>query len=275
MAPESELERLSSSLKARLSRVDKLGNELADAIQGWKASEPLQWETVIAKDRLSWSLRVRCEQPPFDEWSVIFSDAIHQLRTTLDNLAWGLAHLGGATPRKPRAIQFPIVGSLEDWPSEAKRIAELSAVARVAIESVQPFQRTGTGNSPEQDGLLLLSRLNNADKHRILLQPSISPREIEHSFQVMFRNDDEAAANGPPDVTLSADLFATEATLVLHRTKTPIESVSGNCAFGAQVVLDDSVHGALGVTTVLAQLLMYVPMVLDRVLIAVANEADR
>ena len=176
---------------------------------------------------------------------MIFSDAIHQLRSTLDNLAWGLAHLRDAMPSKPRGIQFPITSDAKDWPSEARRIAELPVAARVAIETVQPFQRTHVGERAEQDGLLLLNSLNTVDKHRILIQPTVNPLQISHSFSISFRDELEAGRDyDPPDVTLSADLFATEATLVVQRTKTPIESVEGDYHVTAQVVVEDPVHGA-------------------------------
>lgn len=191
---------------------------------------------------------------------------MHNLRSALDNLAWGLAVLDGTQPTKPKAIYFPVVEKRDEWGQEKKKIAELPPLAQASIESIQPFQRTGVDGLPESDGLLLLNRFNNADKHRLAIQPTISPTELQHSFSVNFGSDEDAEKNLPPDVTLSTDIFTDGTTLLRHVTKTPIHEVKGEYDFKGQVVVIDPVLGPLGVTTVLAQLANYVPQVMDHVL---------
>lgn len=264
------MEELAASLRSRVRRAVALGDELGTHIQQWMASEPFRVLANIAADRLSWDMCVEVDPAPFDEWSTRFSDAIHNLRSALDNLVWGLATLDGTVPKNARAIQFPLVGKAADWPAESKRIAELPMAARLAIESIQPFQRSGPDDAPERDALLLLSRMSNSDKHRVMIRPELNPAELSHSFSVQFRSDEEAALNVPPGVTLSADVFVSGTTLLRHVTKTPIVKVLGGYEFKGQVVVQDSVFGSLGITTVLAQLATYVPQVLDHVLLNVA-----
>ena len=135
MDRQDDLESLAVTLRTRLNRTAALGQELAGSIQDWTATEPFRLNATIADDRLSWLARVECMKPPLrDHWSTLFSDAVHQLRSVLDNLAWGLATLGGSRPKKPNSIQFPIVEKRRDWTNESRRIAELPAGARKAIE---------------------------------------------------------------------------------------------------------------------------------------------
>ena len=106
----------------------------------------------------------------------------------------------------------------------------------------------------------------------MLIQPLVNPTELAHSFAVEFRTDEEASTNVPPDVILSVDAFVSDTTLILQRTTTPIVRVSGRFDFKGQVVVVDPVVGTLGMTAVLAQLLTYVPQVLDVVLLDVAHD---
>jgi hypothetical protein len=196
----------------------------------------------------------------------LFNDAVHNLRAALDNLAWGLATAQGAAPTHPKRVQFPIVESTTDWANEARRTAELPIEAQHAIEAIQPFQRTGQNGTPQQDPLLLLHRLSNTEKHRLAFQPLLNPLTLGHSFAVEFRSDEEAAGEAPPQVEINADIF-TSGTRILHQTtKSPIVTVKGTYEFKAQVVVTDEVHGPLGVTKTLADLLTYVPQAIEYVL---------
>ena len=263
------IDRLATLLRTRVKRSVSVGEELASQIQQWMATNPFHVRGRIADDRLSWDLLVEFDPPPFDEWSIRFGESLHNLRSALDNLVWGLATLDGTEPQRPKALQFPIVEKAADWQSESKRISELSAAARSAIEGVQPFQRNGQDGNPENDPLLLLSRLNIVDKHRVLIRPDLNPAELSHSSSVEFRTDSEASINTPPNVSLSPDAFVNGTTLLRHVTKTPIVKVVGSYGFKGQVVVQDPVGGSVGITSVLAQFAAYVPQVLDHVLLNV------
>lgn len=265
--PNDALEQLAVSLTRRIERAVEHGQSLAEQIQTWLATEPVTVVPSIADDRLSWELRVSVDNPPpLEAWASIFDDAVHNLRSTLDNLAWGLASLDGREPSKPKSIYFPIVEKRENWEQERRKIAELPASAQAAIESIQPFQRSGADGLPENDALLLLNRLSNTGKHRFAIQPVMTPHELEHSFSVDFGSDEAAARNVPPDVTMSADCFVDNAVVIRQVTKTPIVELRGQYAFRGQVVVIDPVVGAVGVTSVLAELATYVPTVADYVL---------
>lgn len=281
VTPDSTaVQRLITSLSQRIARAASHGQELGDRIQGWTRDNPVVGRVVIADDRLSWELQVELADPPFDDWASVFGDGIHNLRSALDHLVWGLATLDGSEPQRPTRLQFPIARHVADWEgssgrqAERTRIASLPSAAQIAIEQVQPFQRSGIDGTPESDGLLLLHRLSNTDKHRFALRPEINLAELSHSFSIDFGSDEAASQNVPPDVTISGDVFTPGTPVVRQVTKTPI--VDLKCEFGikAQVVVIDPVVGAVGVTTVLAQLATYVPQVMDHVLSAMIPVGD-
>jgi hypothetical protein len=264
------MQELARLLRLRVDRAVELGAALGGAIQTWAGRSPVQLQVEIAADRLSWSGVLHVREPDFDVWGRLFGDAVQNLRSALDNLVWGLAHLGGAVPARPKRLQFPVVEDKNDWDAESARIAELPRAARRAIESVQPFQRSGGADGdPSSDGLLLLHSLSVTDKHRIGLRPVLDPSQLLHAFSVDFGTPELAEQNVPPEVTLSLDVF-TNGTSILHQvTRTPIVKVLGEFGVTAQVVLLDD--RSLGVTSLLAELARYVPTVMDLILHAVAQ----
>src|SRR6266508_1384209 len=54
--------------------------------------------------------------PELVEWGVLLGDAVHDLRTPLDHLAWAMVikHVGPQPP-KPRQVQFPIDDETSDF----------------------------------------------------------------------------------------------------------------------------------------------------------------
>jgi hypothetical protein len=106
-----------------------------------------------------------------DEWrlrvAVVLGDIVHNLRSSLDQLAWQLVlnHSGRpATDQGARQVAFPIQ-------TDSKKLAstytynKVSGSDRAIIESAQPYK--GPDN-PKLHGLAVLQRLSNRDKHRML-----------------------------------------------------------------------------------------------------------
>jgi hypothetical protein len=146
----------------------------------------------------------------------------------------------------------------------------LPSQVQAAVEQIQPFQRTGAAGTPQQDGLLLLQRLSNVDKHEVALRPLLNPLELAHSFAVEFQSEEDAAAEGPPKVEIGAS-FEDSAILLHQVTRHPIAKVTGSYDFNAQAVVNDPVVGPIGITAGLAQLLTYVDQVCGFVLASARN----
>lgn len=273
MPETSAPERAAHAARMRLAHVNLSGQQLADSIQAWMATDPIGGVTRVSDDRLSWELRWSVALPQFDSWGLMFGDAVHNLRSMLDNFVYLIAESEGASAKELKNVQFPVESDSERWAKVAKqRISMLPARVQNAIESVQPFQRPES--EQQSDGLAILSSFNNGDKHRIAIVDSIAPRTVEHEFQVQF--EDGATVDGPPRTEFFAGPFEDGALALRHETAPDrIKSVSGSGKFEALVVIADEWGNQHGITSVLAGLATYVPMVLDVVLVAwTAPEVD-
>jgi hypothetical protein len=116
-----------------------------------------------------------------DDWGLIVGDAVHNLRSALDHLAWSLAvqHFNGIPPTSRdivRNIQFPIVSNADAWPTHPHR-RHMSDAAAAKFEPFQPFKydhrarliialQRGPGAVPCP--LEALARISNSDKHQTI-----------------------------------------------------------------------------------------------------------
>jgi hypothetical protein len=114
------------------------------------------------------------EVPPL--LGAIAGDAIQNLRSALDHLAYQLVVVGRGTsepPEHPERISFPIFNSAEEYEAEKLRKVEGAAEDAIkAIDSVKPYKG---GN----DVLWQLHRLNIVDKHRLMLTVGSNFRSVD------------------------------------------------------------------------------------------------
>jgi hypothetical protein len=96
--------------------------------------------------------------------SLIAGDALANLRSALDHLAYHLALVNGTTDEKVlKATYFPISDDATKYVTEAPgKVKGMSQAAKEAIDACRPYKG---GN----DALWRLHRLNNIDKHRLLV----------------------------------------------------------------------------------------------------------
>jgi hypothetical protein len=157
-------------IRAKLDRADKHLNVLDDLIGSYFAENPYR---IIGEEKMEgeyWHYATYLEVdrfPPDEVWGPIIGDAVHNLRSALDHLAWALA-LPEARATTPRRIEFPIF--LDD-PTEnpeirgafTKKLHCLRPEAQTVVDGAQPY-KTGDSHHP----LWLLQALWNTDKHRTL-----------------------------------------------------------------------------------------------------------
>ena len=109
---------------------------------------------------------VRSDDPPAvptDDWAVIIGDCVHNLRASLDYIAWELA----GSDIGDTKTQFPITISYGGW----RRIVERGRISRIQprraralIKFLQPYR---AGN-PKETALNGLRVLDDTDKHKLL-----------------------------------------------------------------------------------------------------------
>lgn len=94
----------------------------------------------------------------------VAGDVIHNLRSSLDHLAYHLV-AAGTGGKFPKYTGFPIADSAEGYKAEKKRrkVKRMRSGAVKAIDSLQPY-KNGKG-----DALWRIHKLDRADKHRLLV----------------------------------------------------------------------------------------------------------
>lgn len=135
--------------------LDALGAEASAYLD----SNPYQ---VVGEPRADGDMLLVCKvyrYPPL-RLSVLLGDFLHNLRSSLDHLAWQLVLANGGTPGKKTA--FPILSKKASKPIRIS--GGVSAKAADLVERFQPYNSTDT--TPREHPLWVLSTLNNIDKHR-------------------------------------------------------------------------------------------------------------
>lgn len=175
---------------AKLRRAEDLIGEVAvlsSALNtsgvGWRIDRE-------AADERSWTYRFHILRPIPADLAVLVGDAIHNLRSSLDQIAYHFAErrAGELSDKQERLTEFPIKGTVDDferWLTEKKyglRRQDLYGTDEVrALKCVQPFAFAEEarehdvedwGVSPEdelrEDPANILNALWNVDKHRRL-----------------------------------------------------------------------------------------------------------
>ena len=103
--------------------------------------------------------------------AAIAGDILHNLRSALDHLAWQLVVLDGGVPNKWTA--FPLHESSTNKDGSARVLTIQPGIndprIMAAVETMQPYSEANHGHDPRTDALGIIGRLDNIDKHRLLL----------------------------------------------------------------------------------------------------------
>jgi len=254
----------------KLARAKTQANELCDQIEKWRLQNPIKMKSELLEERFGYQIIVTDfeESTKLEEWGILIGEFMHNLRSSLDNLAFALARLKEDPPSHPNQISFPIFQEEVEFvkKSKSKISQQLSANAADMIEKIQPFQRLNPNidGEPHTDPLVLLQWFNNIDKHRIPTVLLMSPTgEIQKSVTVEFYSAEDAALNVPPQVEFFGYPIKTGAILMKHKTNKPISKVNGEFSLGANV----SVQGLNGIESVeplVRQLHYYTALIVDQ-----------
>ncbi|MGO4383388.1 hypothetical protein [Specibacter sp. RAF43] len=112
---------------------------------------------------------------PLMEWSSRFGDGVHNLRASLDLLAFELCHIDGDVPGKPRQVSFPVVEQQSDWTKQTKYLDSIPASLLQRIQAVQPWHVQDAGAHV----LTLVTALDNMDKHRSIVGMIVLPGKLD------------------------------------------------------------------------------------------------
>jgi len=187
MLPRSKLAR-SRLLFLKINRAEKHIEDLELASQAFIKSRPYDIRPEINPDTHERSYHLVDAREIPDEIVSICGDAIHNLRSALDHLAYQLVLVSGNIPDKRTC--FPIADSAEEYtsPSFRRKIKGMRQDVINAIDAVHPYKG---GN----DLLWRLNQLDIIDKHRLLLAIesihtaySATPSERDEIFKIWSRS---------------------------------------------------------------------------------------
>jgi hypothetical protein len=161
------------SFQLKLDRALEHAQSLQGEIDAWVAAKPDPFVVEMdPKPGLPDRQVIRFTRSPEVpiEWSLQVGEALHDLRSSLDHLAYALAvrNVGGPLPDVvARGSEFPIFGDRQWREAERKaKIGSIDQAAQAVIKRLQPNER---GKDYAKDPLWRLHELVNFDKHRLLL----------------------------------------------------------------------------------------------------------
>lgn len=177
-----------NSVDLKLARAAEHGYDLRDEVRRWVEDDPYRIVVKTNADRTEWTMEVGDHPiPPFDRWSILFGDAVHNTRCALDHFFFALAHRYAPKSDIYRRF-FPVTYGEKGWNTWMKArkdelwLAFPSAV-QAAIEREQPYNRKNGGGN----GFLgMLHALDTTDKHHTLNMVIVPSREV---FWTNLRTD--------------------------------------------------------------------------------------
>ena len=123
---------------------------------------------------------------PADAISLIAADCIHNLRASLDQLAFSLswAHTTGPLAKRvAESCEFPIYGPREPTARDLKkRMGAVHPDAQAIIKDLQPHH---AGDAFAREKLWILDQLWNLDKHRMLPLTVFGQQAVQMSPQAI------------------------------------------------------------------------------------------
>jgi hypothetical protein len=142
-------------------------DRLDEAVEGW-----LEGKTEVAAllgkanaQRTKYVFTVEDVAPhPAEEWGIILGDAVHCLRSGLDQLMWGMSD----PDERGQRTQFPICLSKREWATTAPAMYRGASEGFIKLlDKLQPYHR-GDVNAARDHPLAQLMALSNLDKHRAI-----------------------------------------------------------------------------------------------------------
>jgi hypothetical protein len=159
-----------TAVRAKLIRSQENAQNVRNEILAYNQRYPYSLIDKVNPDSTRYSLILRINEPaPFQRWTLIFADAVNNLRTALDYLVYAVAVCESRKSPPPHELRlrFPLTDSEDAFDEEVRtrRLGDLSNTTVSKIKSLQPYNRPHDKLPPL---LGVLRDLNNTDKHRLL-----------------------------------------------------------------------------------------------------------
>jgi hypothetical protein len=153
--------------RAKIERAKKHFTDLAQEDRRFMALNPYRIDPEY--DPQTRNLRFKQSvflQPDPILWGTLIGDAVHNLRSVFDHLAWQLVLANGNRP--DWRTEFPVyIGDPMEYESFARR--KVHGMAKGAITLIEHLQPYRAGSQFDRDPLHILNALDIEDKHHFLL----------------------------------------------------------------------------------------------------------
>jgi hypothetical protein len=251
------------------------GNSHVAALQSkfevWHASAPVSVDSVLRDDRQAIDLVARVPRGiPKHEWSLDLGDALHNLRSAFDAIAWGMAHFNDAKPTRPKRVTFPICDDEKQWNEAVKAwVGEIHPEFQERLRIMQPFTYAPDG------GVTVLSTLHDLDiqdKYRDILTVTADLHGINLGGSFEYEDHGTQAT---PRIDMRSDIkFGDGVILGTIHAGAPIQMLGQMIlrpSMRVQLTYKDATHD---VTPMLQQFIVETRRCLDILLYGLASPGD-
>lgn len=259
------------AIRRRLDRAEQLRDDINAALQFWIKRNPHPWTAHSDPDKTKHHFHLTFNVKPDPiRWGLLFGNAIHSLRASLDNVVWATAVRDCGDQEPLRRTQFPIFLDEDEYFDRVKGkrsgLSQIDSVkspdVRAIIERTQPWQRP---ERPELDHLWVVHEFDREDKHRLVTPVFMVPRHINTGLAITYSSHEAAARALPPMVMAQNQPLEDGAEFLTVYTPTPPEKVEmeHEVDFGIGIGLGDQVGG---ITGTLGNLCKHVRRVVEEIL---------
>ncbi|WP_349885300.1 hypothetical protein ABRP18_001155 [Microbacterium sp. WHRI 7836] len=234
----------------------------------WQASAPVSVDAVLREDRMGIDLVARVPKGiPKHEWSLDLGDALHNLRSAFDAVAWGMAHFKDAEPARPKSVYFPICTEEKQWKKAVSDwVGEIDPELQERLRLMQPFTYVPAG---QVSLLSILHDLDIQDKHRDILTVTADLEGVNLGGSFQY---EDPATPALPRVEMKNDVkFGDGVVLGTIHAGTPIQMVGQMIlrpAIKVQLIHEDK---TFDVVPMLQQLVQETRRYLDILLFGLAS----
>jgi hypothetical protein len=151
-----------NKIELKIERAKQHIRDLDAAVRGFVESKPYALGAKAKPEIHHTALYVSRVDPIPSTMGLIVGDAIHNLRSSLDHLAWQLVEAGGGSPDVN--TMFPICNTAKQYTAAIKKrkVKGVAPGAEKLIDAVQPY---ATGDTT----LSHINELDIFDKHRLVV----------------------------------------------------------------------------------------------------------
>lgn len=160
-----------AQIQVKIERAKEHFTSLNNEVGAFYATKPYEVTTKRDSNRRLIYYLSKVDPVP-TRIATITGDVIQSLRSALDHLAWQLYLVGTGGKVNGEKVYFPISDNATKYSNYLRKLTYMRADAVAAFGLIQPYK----GGKDEK--LWVLSKLNNIDKHRLLVTVGSAFRSI-------------------------------------------------------------------------------------------------